>query len=119
MKKTLIALGLLLLGASGIGNAFADGNYRRHYHSHVDVGIAVTPYWGRPWYYPTPYYSAPYYPPVIIERAAPVYIEQAPQTPAPPTTYWYYCRSANAYHPYVKACPEGWMKVLPQSPDNP
>lgn len=27
--------------------------------------------------------------------------------------YRYYCASANAYYPYVAACPEGWQTVLP------
>ncbi|MDP2882045.1 MAG: hypothetical protein Q8N89_10720 [Azonexus sp.] len=44
-----------------------------------------------------------------------VYIEQA-QEPAPGAgqQYWYFCKSAQGYYPYVKECPDGWQKVLPQ-----
>jgi hypothetical protein len=28
--------------------------------------------------------------------------------------YWYFCKSAKGYYPYIKECPEGWQKVLPQ-----
>ena len=70
-------------------------------------------YWGgpvgvRPWY-PGPYY---YYgaPPVVIEQPPPVYTP--PQ--APPPQYWYYCQDPQGYYPYVKNCPGGWMKVVPQ-----
>ena len=36
--------------------------------------------------------------------------------PAQQPAYWYYCRSAKAYYPYVKNCPEGWQAVQPQPP---
>jgi hypothetical protein len=53
-----------------------------------------------------------------------VYIEQqqAPAAPPPapvaaaPADYWYYCAAAQGYYPYVKECPGGWQKVLPQPP---
>lgn len=98
--------------AAGTGSAWAD---RGHSHSSVHFGVMVGPYWD-PWYvprpYPYPYY--PPYPPVIIERAPPVYIEQTPAPPPPQTNYWYYCPSAKGYYPYVKECPGGWQKVAPQ-----
>jgi hypothetical protein len=38
------------------------------------------------------------------------------QTPQPPESgYWYYCKDAKGYYPYVKRCPSGWMKVVPSS----
>ncbi len=47
-----------------------------------------------------------------------VYIEQSDalvdQTPGPAVQYWYFCRGSNQYYPYVKECPGGWQKVLPQ-----
>lgn len=48
------------------------------------------------------------------------YVEAVPvdatlSTPAP--TYWYYCASAQRYYPYVSACPEGWMQVVPRIRD--
>lgn len=70
-----------------------------------------------PFYYyppPPPYY---YYPAPIMAPSAPAYIEQYPGQSAPdPSSYWYYCASANAYYPYVRDCPEGWQPVAPQPP---
>ena len=78
-------------------------------------GPSWGPYWG-PGFYPSPFY---YPPQVIVVPAAPppVYIEQreAPAEVAPDTQqYWYFCGSSKGYYPYVKDCPEGWQKVLPQ-----
>ena len=78
------------------------------------------------WELSQPYYAYPYNsyystPPVIIQQQSPdVYIQSAPQyVPAPQTTepvYWYYCQEAQGYYPYVKQCPQGWMKVVPTPP---
>ena len=127
VQKTLLVLVALLL--AGAGNAWAD---RRVYGS---VGVYVGPggYWGprypRPYYYPRPYiypgpylYGDPFYTPppvVVVPSAPPVYIEQqgAAVEPAPVETaqqYWYYCNASKKYYPYVKECPGGWQKVLPQ-----
>lgn len=116
--KFLLAVCLLMTAATS--NAWA-------YHGHGHVSVMVGPVWG-PWYYPPPMY----YPPVVIERPQPqVYIEQsapavlaAPPAPAAapvnaPTNYWYYCASKRGYYPYVKDCPETWMKVVPQMPGQP
>ena len=119
MMKTL---GFLLAAlALGMGTAQADPRHR----SHVDFGF----YMGGPgpWFYGPPpvYYPPYYYPPrvVVVPQEAPtVYVEQAPQAAAPAPApaqqpaYWYYCRSAKAYYPYVKNCPEGWQAVQPQPP---
>ena len=111
MKLINVSLVVLLLSAAGIGDALADHGHSRYRGS---VGVVIGPYWG-PWYYPPPQY---YYPPVVIERTPPsVYIEQPPAlevAPAAPASYWYFCREANSYYPYVKECPAGWHKVLPQ-----
>ena len=137
MKTTKLIIVLLLLGAGGAGNAWAD-----HRHGGVRFGVMIGPYWGGPWPYPSPHYYPPYYyppyyypphyayPPVVIERPAPqVYIEQPqapaapPLPPAPvaaaPANYWYYCAAAQGYYPYVKECPGGWQKVLPQPQGQP
>ena len=120
MKTFKLLIAILLLGAGGVGNAWAD-------HGHGHFGVIIGPYWG-PWYYPPhPYYYPPYYPQVVVERPAPqVYIEQQPAPaaqPAPPApvvaapvNYWYYCAAARGYYPYVRECPSGWQKVLPQPP---
>jgi hypothetical protein len=55
-------------------------------------------------------YSAPYAP--APAYAPPVYAGPPPP-PAPPS-YWYYCPSARGYYPYVNACPEGWLTVVPR-----
>jgi hypothetical protein len=68
-------------------------------------------YWGSGWWgAPYPYYAAP---PVVVQPEPTTYIQQEPAPPA--DAYWYYCEQARAYYPYVKACPGGWMTVVPQS----
>ena len=76
-------------------------------------------YWGgplaAPWYsgpYYSPYYYPYYYsaPPAVIQQQPPVYEERQ----QPPSQYWYYCQDPKGYYPYVKTCPGGWMKVVPQ-----
>ncbi len=29
--------------------------------------------------------------------------------------YWYYCPDSKEYYPYVKSCPSGWMRVVPDA----
>lgn len=125
-QKILLLLIALLLSAGG-GSAWAGGRV------YGGVGVYIGPggYWGpgyaRPYYYPRPYYPGfypypygPYYdeaPVVVVPSAPPVYIEQsdAVAEQAPDNTqYWYYCRSARNYYPYVKECPGGWQKVPPR-----
>jgi hypothetical protein len=60
---------------------------------------------GPPWY-PYGYYSAP---PVVVQPPAVTVQPEQPQQ-----SYWYYCQEPQGYYPYVKSCPGGWMKVLPQ-----
>lgn len=107
------------LALATLGSTAAWADHRGHVHFGVVIG---GPYWG-PWGYPPPpyYYYPPYYPPVVVERPAPVYIEQAPPAvaaPAPaapaPQNFWYYCAAAKGYYTYVKECPSGWQQVLPQ-----
>ena len=119
MNKIKLLIAFLLLAAGGVGNAWAD---RGHGHGHVRFGVMIGPYWGAPWHYPPHYYYPPYYPPVVLQAPAPqVFIEQAPVAPpasiaSAPVSYWYYCAAAQGYYPYVKDCPGGWQKVLPQPP---
>lgn len=133
MKRIKLLLVIMLLGLAGLGNAWADHGHARH-GAHFDArfGVVIGPYWS-PWYYPPSYYYPPYYPPapVMVERYnPPVYIEQqappapppnatAVPAPAPQTNYWYYCSASKAYYPYVRECPSGWQKVLPQPPGQP
>ncbi len=110
---------VILLGLSMTQVAWA------HRHSHGwrgNVGIYIAPpFWG-PRYYPSPYYYTPnyYYPPpppvYVTSPPPPVYMERPPAEPvAPPQSYWYYCPKPEGYYPTPKECPEGWLKVLPQT----
>ncbi len=72
------------------------------------VGVAAPLFYPYPYAYPYPYPA--YSPPVVVESSPPVYVQQGPQP-----QYWYYCESSQAYYPYVKECPGGWLQVVPQS----
>ena len=78
--------------------------YRRGHRPRFNVTGSVVL---GPWY---PYY---YYAtlPVVIQQQPPVYVQAAPQ----PANYWYYCQNPQGYYPYVKECPGGWMKVVPEA----
>ncbi len=105
-------------GYHGGGGGGGGGSYGYHggggsgYYGGVWVGPAWG--WGGGWWGPSvyPYYVAP---PVVIEQQQPqpqLYIQQMPT--AEDAGYWYYCRKPEGYYPYVKKCPNGWMKVVPQ-----
>ena len=112
----------------GVGGPYwgGGGYYGRPYWGR---GYYGRPYWGGGYYgwpaYPGPYVYpgvvAPYYVPqplVVVPAEPPVYIEQgnaAVAEPAPESAqYWYFCRGANNYYPYVKECPGGWTRVPPR-----
>ncbi len=69
-------------------------------------------------YWPRPVAIAPY---VYYRIPSVIVIEKGPAClpPPPPNhvqeSYWYYCPDSQAYYPYVKTCPGGWLKVLPQT----
>jgi hypothetical protein len=102
--------------AWGEHRAFPRADFRHSGHArfvrpHYGVFIGV-PLW-RPLYYPVPYY---YYPPAAVAPASPpAYIEQD-NAQAAESNYWYYCTNPEGYYPYVKQCPGGWQKVVPQPP---
>jgi hypothetical protein len=112
MKYRNLLVVLLALLMAGVGSsAWAHGGRVRL----GAVGMAARsggrgPAWGPVWY-PPPYY----YPPQVIacRRPPPSSSEPAAQ-PVQAQQYWYYCKSGKGYYPYVKECPEGWQKVLPQ-----
>ena len=126
-QKLLFVLAAVLL--AGAGSAWAGG---RVYGS---VGVYVGPgaYWGpgypRPYYYPWPTIRASIRicmatrstmpaPVVVVPSTPQVYIEQSDVAAEPAENaaqqYWYFCKGSNKYYPYVKECPGGWQKVLPQ-----
>ncbi len=79
------------------------------------VWVGPGPWWGPPYPYygPNPYYYP--YPPVVIQQQPQTYIQPAPQQ-AEEQDYWYYCSNPQGYYPYVKKCPNGWLKVVPSAP---
>jgi len=99
--------------ARGAGGGYHGGGWYGGTRVFVGGGVG---WWGWPgwwgpgwWGYPSyPYYSAP---PVVVQPGPTTYIQQAPAPPA--QDYWYYCKDAGAYYPYVKECPGGWMQVVP------
>lgn len=94
-----------------------DHGAKHFHHGHGRVRVLVGApvifgswaYASSDYYFPfaPSYSSAPYF--------APTYIEQGDGQRVPPT-YWYYCRDVNAYYPYVKECPGGWVPVVPHAP---
>ena len=109
MKKTIISvLAVLTLTLGSAASALAaHGHGGGHGGGHFDVDFTVGPGWG-PWWGPYPY-SYPYYStPVVVEREPELYVE-----PQQAQQYWYFCNNPKGYYPYVKGCPEGWMKVVP------
>jgi len=106
--KAVLTLSAALLAAAASAPAFA------WHHGGVRFGVVIgAPFY--PWYYP-PYY---YYPPAVVAVPAPptTYIEKGSPhaTPSQPSSYWYYCEASKTYYPYVKECPAGWMRVVPQT----
>ena len=132
MKKSIylllvpITVAMLFTGAlsaqardgGGHGHGDSHGHGDRHGHSsHVDLwfgsgwGPGWDPWWwGAPGY---PYYYNYYWPPVGYQEEPPVYVEPTP--PVEEQTYWYFCPESRNYYPYVKKCPNGWLKVVPPS----
>lgn len=110
------------------GGYYGGGYYRPYWGPRYSVGVYLGPgFWGGyypyygygPYYYPPYYGYGSYYPPAVVTvpSSPPTYIEkgageEAPGSPA----YWYYCRDANGYYPYVKQCPGGWEQVNPTPP---
>lgn len=116
MKALITVVAVLLALSSFVVQAHSrGGRYYGHSHRHPGFGF----YFGSPWsWYPRSYYPYyPYYPPQIVTVPVepPVYIERgSSQTQQQlPAGYWYYCREADAYYPYVKECPDGWLQVSP------
>jgi len=106
-----LALGLVvaitLLVSSAMPSDAGGGHGGRVF---VGIGVGVPFWYPYPYFYPYPVYS----PPVVVESSPPVYVErEAP--PQSQSQYWYYCQSAQAYYPYVKECPGGWLQVVPQA----
>ncbi|WP_097991063.1 hypothetical protein [Methyloterricola oryzae] len=98
----------------GHGYGYGYGGY----YGRPSVGFYFGAGLGWPAY---PYYPYPVYPSTVITvpAAPPIYIQQSvsPQSSRPVSNFWYYCRSPNAYYPYVEECPGGWQPVAPEPSD--
>lgn len=113
------------------GHGHGDWHGHWHGHRHWDdndegfggsslyfgFGNVWAPGWGPYGTLPPSYYY--YYNPPVVVTPAPaqpsVYISRDQQNRP---YYWYYCKSAHRYYPYVKQCPGGWLKVVPHPPKN-
>jgi len=112
------------------GRHWGGGHHWRGHHWHgwhggryyypgwafgLGVGIGLSyPWWG--WGYP--YYPYTYPSTVVYERLydAPVGVvidRDIPITSQPAPAYRWYCPSPPGYHPDVRECDAGWLKVLP------
>ncbi|MDD5248325.1 MAG: hypothetical protein PHY45_05040 [Rhodocyclaceae bacterium] len=110
------------------GHAHGDwhGSWHGHgeWHRHWGGAIYFGPTFGWPPYatpFDDPYAMSPL---ATTPEPPPIYIERGdsgspPEVAPSPTRYWYYCEAAAAYYPYVKDCPGGWTRVLPQPPTPP
>ena len=111
------------------GGYYGGGYYRPYWGPRYSVGVYLGPgFWGGyypyygygPYYYPPYYgYGPYYYPPAVatVPAQPQTYIEKGTAEEAPGSpSYWYYCREANGYYPYVKQCPGGWEQVNPTPP---
>jgi hypothetical protein len=112
MTRFVIVLALLA-ACSGAWARGSWGHYHRYGGSSVRLGFYVgSPWWGPWWGAPTYYYN--YAPPVVMQPSVPL---EMPTVQAPAAnSYWYFCRAANAYYPYVRSCPSGWEQVTPTPP---
>lgn len=116
MKKTFCIV--LTVVAMILASSLSGFAYRGGHRGHIGIGVSIGPAWGPGWW--DPYYSSyPYYPyyaapPVVVPQQPEIYVEPAPQQEEP--VYWYYCRNPEGYYPYIKRCPNGWMRVVPSPP---
>lgn len=77
--------------------------------------------YGYPYGYPAPpgFAPGPAEPPEYVERE-PQPDEPAEPAQAPPQPgYWYWCTDPQGYYPTVRECPQGWLQVAPQPPEQP
>ena len=111
-------------GHGGYGRGYGHGGYGYRGYGYggygyglglgFGLGYGLGYYgYGYPWYYGYDYgdgygvYGYPNGSPYDYS-AAPL---SQPQTAPPQQSFWYFCRSSNAYYPYVSSCPEAWQRV--------
>ncbi|HWR91636.1 MAG TPA: hypothetical protein VN300_04385 [Desulfobacterales bacterium] len=116
MKRAISAFIVLLALLLAIPwMSYAGHGYHGHGHhggTRVFIGgsywFGPPPFWGPRYYYGGPVYYAP--PPVIVQPST-GYIERGQEE----AEYWYYCENPQGYYPYIRSCPGGWMKVVPDT----
>ena len=106
-------------GQAWHGGHFGGGFRGDHFHGRGFRGFGSI-YLGAPWYWGNPYYyyddpAYSYYEsPTYYDYPTQVYVEPpegaAPAAPVPRAQY--YCPDTG-YYPTVKACPQGWLRVVP------
>lgn len=85
------------------------GHYRHGWGPRWGVHFRWSgPVWWGPWYRPFGLYAAP---PVIVQQQPPIFVQPEQET----DHYWYYCQDPQGYYPYIKSCPGGWMRVVPET----
>jgi hypothetical protein len=112
-------------GGHGYGGYGRGGYYGYGLGLGLGLGYGLGYYgYGYPWDYGYGYggygygaYGYPYGSPYDYSAAGPPAQPQlAPPQPAPAAqSFWYFCRSSNAYYPYVSSCREAWQRV-PMTP---
>ena len=128
MKKAacsiLVMLSLLLamplFGYAGRTQIFFGANVRvghPGWRGHAVSWRHPPSVWGPRYYWRSSIVLGPWHPygycgppAVIVQNQPPVYVQPEQQ----PADYWYYCPNPQGYYPYIKSCPGGWMKVVPE-----
>ena len=124
MKKLGLLCLITLMTLITSNFALAHGGHFNHFSFGMNLGYPGF-YGGYgfydPLFYPPPFYGippvvVPIAPPMIVPSTPPVYIQQheTPATAQPQTHDWYYCTRPEGYYPYVKQCPDGWLRVAPR-----
>ncbi len=112
MKRPLVFFALLLvllLALPWVGHAG-----HRHSRASVHLGFWFGPavVWAPPpvWVAPPPrLHCGP--PPILYSPPPTVWVERGRGG----DDYWYYCETPRGYYPYVRSCPGGWMRVVPDT----
>jgi hypothetical protein len=120
--KTTVAIMVtiaLLIAIPVSGKAWGGTRYSFGFN----LGLGVPGYYGPPGWGPRYYWGPPAVvvapppyvypqPPVVVAPQQPqTYVQRNPEE----NNYWYYCQNPQGYYPYIKSCPGGWMKVVPDT----
>jgi hypothetical protein len=121
MKRTAMLVALICAALMAAPSPGAAGHRNTRYFFGATIGIPGPAWYGPPGWAPRPYWAYPAVIPAppVYYAPAPVIVQQPPayvrQPASDESDYWYYCESPRGYYPYVKSCPGGWMKVVPET----